>query len=82
MDHALTARLLWFGRFSDTPSSTATDLAETNSVTLQDHAATIGLNAAPTPSATNEFRLNATWSSGESVWQSTGIPGTAGCYTD
>jgi hypothetical protein len=82
VDHALTARLLLFGRFSDTPSSTATDLAETNSVTLQDHAATIGLNAAPTPSATNEFRLNATWSSGESVWQNTGIPGTAGCYMD
>jgi outer membrane receptor protein involved in Fe transport len=63
VDQALTARLLLFGRFSDTPSSTATGLAETNSVTPADHAATIGLNAAPTPSATNEFRLNATWSS-------------------
>ena len=82
IDRALTARLLLFARFSDTPSSTVFGSSETNTVTLQDRAATIGLNAAMTPSANNEFRLNATGTSGVSVWQSAGIPGTAACYTD
>jgi hypothetical protein len=82
IDHALTARLLLFGRFSDTPSSSAFGVDEVNTVTLHDHAATIGLNAAITPSASNEFRLNETETSGNSVWQSAGIPSTTGCYTD
>jgi len=82
IDHALTQRLLLFGRFSDTPSSTVFGFSEINSVSLQDRAATIGLNAALTPSASNEFRLNSTWTSGNSIWVGTGIPGTAGCYTD
>jgi hypothetical protein len=82
IDHALTARLLLFGRFSDTPSSTVFGFSEINTVTLQDRAATIGLNAAVAPSASNEFRLNATGTSGDSVWQSAGIPGTTSCYTD
>ena len=82
IDHALTSRLLLFGRFSDTPSSTASGFSETNSVTLQDRAATVGLNAALTPSTANEFRINATDASGISTWQVAGIPGAAGCYSD
>ena len=82
IDHALTPRLLLFGRFSDTPSSTVSDYSTSNAVTLRDRSATIGLSAAIAPSASNEFRLNTTWASGESVWQSAGIPYTGGCYTD
>jgi hypothetical protein len=82
IDHALTARLLLFGRFGDTPSSTVSGFSASNAVTLRDHSATIGLNAALSPSADNEFRLNATWASGASVWQSAAIPYTGGCYTD
>ncbi len=82
IDHALTTRLLIFGRFSDTPSSTALGLSEADAVNLQDRAATVGVNAAISPSAANEFRANWTDASGASTWQSLGVPGTGGCYTN
>ncbi|MGD0361326.1 MAG: TonB-dependent receptor [Bryobacteraceae bacterium] len=82
LDHALTRRLLLFGRFSDTPSATAFGSPAINTLTLRDDSATIGLNAALTPSASNELRLNTTETSGSSVWEDSGIPTTSGCYTD
>jgi outer membrane receptor protein involved in Fe transport len=77
VDHALTTRLLMFARFSDTPSSTMSGFSQLDSVQLHDRSATIGLNAAVSRSASNEFRLNGTWTTGTSVWQN-----GSGCYTD
>ncbi len=77
IDHALTPGLLLFARFSDTPSSTLFGFSQIDAVKLQDRAAIIGLNAAVSGSASNEFRLNGTWTTGASIWQNT-VP----CYTD
>ena len=58
VDHALTTSMLFFARFSDTPSSTAFGLSQANSVRLSDRSATAGLNASLSRSTSNEFRLN------------------------
>ena len=81
VDHALTSRLLAFARFSDTPSASSSGYIGNDSIHLEDRSVTAGLNAAITPSATNEFRINGTYASGVSSWQSPGT-GTASCNTD
>jgi hypothetical protein len=76
VDHALSGNLLLFARFSDTPSSTAFGFSQANRVQLSDRSATLGLNAAISQSVSNEFRLNGTWTTGNSIWA------TSSCYSD
>lgn len=81
IDHATSSRLLLFGRYFETPSSTQFGYSQINSVQIHSNSLTIGLNAVLSPSATNELRLNHTSTKGDSVWQGPGGE-AVGCYAN
>ena len=81
IDHALSSRLLLFGRYTQTPSSTQFSSTGVNTVQIGSSSLTIGINAIFNPTAINEFRVNRTATTGDSVWQDTGGE-SAGCYTN
>ena len=65
IDHALTSRVAIFGRYNWSPSSTQTGFTDFENLRLRSTSFTLGIDATPTPSITNEARLN--------VWRTTAV---------
>jgi Carboxypeptidase regulatory-like domain/TonB dependent receptor-like, beta-barrel len=82
IDQALTSRLLLFGRYTNTPSSTQYAAPQINTVDIASQSSTIGLNATLSPSFTDEFRVNNTRTRASSVWRGDDGQAIVNCYTD
>lgn len=82
IDHALTSRILLFGRYTNTPSSTEYAAPQVNNVGIASQSLTIGINSAISPTVTSELRLNSTVTSASSIWRGADGQEIVGCYTD
>lgn len=82
IDHALSSRFLLFGRYAQTPSSTKSGFSQINSVQLDSKSLTIGLNAALTPFAMNQLRVNTTGTQASSTWRTANGADLPGCYSN
>src|SRR5579872_2439325 len=82
VDHALTSRILLFGRFTQTPSFSSAEQLQINSVELHSNSITAGLNAVISPAMTSELRFNTTDTRASSVWRSADGQPVLTCYTD
>jgi hypothetical protein len=74
VDHMLTKRISWFGRYSDSPSNEQFGDIQINRLDFRSWSGTIGLNARLGPEASFDFRLNESVTSAQSVWS-----GNSGC---
>ena len=78
IDQALTSRVAIFGRYNWSPSSTQTGFTDVENLRLGSSSFTLGIDATPTPSITNEGRLNVWRTAAASSWTpnpaSGGIP--------
>jgi hypothetical protein len=69
IDQALASRVAIFGRYNWSPSSTETGFIDVENLRLRSSTFTLGIDATPTPSITNEARLNVWSSSAVSAWR-------------
>jgi hypothetical protein len=81
IDHALSSRLLLFGRYTQTPSSTQFRSIDINAMRIGSSSLTVGINAIFSPAAINQVRVNRTATTGDSVWGDATEQST-GCYVD
>jgi hypothetical protein len=72
IDHALTGKVLLFGRFTRTPSSNEFGTSQIQTVQINSQSLTGGLNAELSRSAISELRVNQTVTRADSAWQSQG----------
>ncbi|MEI9973157.1 MAG: hypothetical protein WDO73_14570 [Ignavibacteriota bacterium] len=56
MDQAITPRITFFGRYSDSPSDNQFGTPEVNHLNLRSQGLTFGLNARPTARSVLDFR--------------------------
>ena len=82
IDHAISSRYLLFGRYAETPSSTASGFSQINTVQINSKTLTLGLNATLAPSAINELRVNTTSTQASSVWRTADGSQLVGCYSN
>jgi len=82
VDHAISSRFLFFGRYNGAPSQTEFNYLSINHFSLGWQSATLGLNAALTPNALNEFRAGFSSAVGDSQWRQFGQTGPPPCYID
>jgi hypothetical protein len=69
LDHALSARLSLFARYSRTPSTTESGYSQINVSRFRSDILTVGLTASFSPSINNELRLNAAQTKVGAQWR-------------
>jgi hypothetical protein len=69
LDHALTARLSLFARYSRTPSATESGYSQINASQFSSDNLTLGLTALFSPSLNNELRLNTANTTVDARWR-------------
>ncbi|HKE26445.1 MAG TPA: TonB-dependent receptor [Bryobacteraceae bacterium] len=77
IDHGLSQHVSLFGRYNWSPSSTQTGFTDVESLHLRSSSFTLGIEAVPEPSITNEARLNVWWAAASSVWTPNPASGAA-----
>jgi hypothetical protein len=75
IDRAITPRVTFFGRYSDSPSHNDFGMPDVNHLHLRSQSLTLGVDARPTARSVLDFRINESQSTANSVW-------TAGVASD
>ncbi len=79
VDQAITARISFFGRYSDSPSSNEFGSTAVNALDLRSQSLTLGLDARVAGGVVLDLRANESQSSAHSVWIEDSRPGAPGC---
>jgi hypothetical protein len=72
IDQAITARIAFFGRYNDSPSSNQYGSIDLNQLDLRAVSLTLGLDARPTAALAFDTRVNESQSSAHSLWTAPG----------
>ena len=80
IDHAVSSRVTVFGRYNWSPSSTESGFTEAESFHLRSSSVTLGIDATPSRTITNEARLNFWRAKATSTW--TPNPASGGAPLD
>jgi hypothetical protein len=79
IDHAITSRATFFGRYNDSPSASEFGSTQVNRLDLRFQSLTLGLNVRPAARTVLDFRVNESQVRAHSTWSQPGAPGPAGC---
>ena len=71
-DQAITARVSFFGRYNDSPSTNTFGGIQVNRLSLRSQSLTLGMNARPTANITTDVRVNESQSTADSLWLQSG----------
>jgi Carboxypeptidase regulatory-like domain/TonB-dependent Receptor Plug Domain len=79
IDQAVTQRVTFFGRYSDSPSYNDFGIPQVNHLNLRAQSLTLGLNARPTARTVLDLRVNQSQSTADSIWSDSTGSNAPGC---
>jgi hypothetical protein len=82
LDHAFSARITAFTRFSQTPSANQFGSTQISELNLEARSLTVGFNVRPRHDVVLDTRLNASDASSHSLWRQAGAANLPACYVE